>query len=106
MKSFLKSLFLMLICIAFSFKGYGRQTSKRHILWYDKPAANWNEALPIGNGFIHRNATHCRTSFLDAWRESGSIGSSGLFGFFGLSGSEHEIDEINQIDQINQLACL
>ena len=19
-------------------------------LWYDKPAANWNEALPIGNG--------------------------------------------------------
>nr|WP_294948968.1 glycoside hydrolase family 95 protein [uncultured Mucilaginibacter sp.] len=24
----------------------------RNILWYDKPAANWNEALPIGNGFI------------------------------------------------------
>ncbi|SEO78732.1 glycoside hydrolase N-terminal domain-containing protein [Mucilaginibacter sp. OK283] len=21
-------------------------------LWYDKPAANWNEALPIGNGYI------------------------------------------------------
>ncbi|MDP3581292.1 MAG: glycoside hydrolase N-terminal domain-containing protein, partial [Ignavibacteria bacterium] len=19
-------------------------------LWYDRPAANWNEALPIGNG--------------------------------------------------------
>ena len=19
-------------------------------LWYDKPAANWNEALPLGNG--------------------------------------------------------
>ncbi|MDP9047919.1 MAG: glycoside hydrolase family 95 protein, partial [Bacteroidota bacterium] len=24
----------------------------RNLLWYDKPAANWNEALPIGNGFI------------------------------------------------------
>jgi alpha-L-fucosidase 2 len=24
----------------------------RNILWYDKPAANWNEALPLGNGFI------------------------------------------------------
>lgn len=24
----------------------------RNILWYDKPAANWNEALPIGNGHI------------------------------------------------------
>ena len=25
---------------------------QKNILWYDKPAANWNEALPIGNGFI------------------------------------------------------
>jgi len=24
----------------------------KNILWYDKPAANWNEALPIGNGYI------------------------------------------------------
>ncbi|MGZ3754105.1 MAG: glycoside hydrolase family 95 protein [Mucilaginibacter sp.] len=24
----------------------------RNTLWYDKPAANWNEALPIGNGYI------------------------------------------------------
>ncbi len=24
--------------------------SGKHILWYDRPAANWNEALPIGNG--------------------------------------------------------
>ena len=23
-----------------------------HILWYDKPASNWNEALPLGNGFM------------------------------------------------------
>jgi len=25
---------------------------QKNILWYDKPAANWNEALPIGNGYI------------------------------------------------------
>ena len=24
--------------------------SNRQELWFDKPAANWNEALPIGNG--------------------------------------------------------
>src|SRR5690606_36643784 len=23
-----------------------------HLLWYDRPAGNWNEALPIGNGRI------------------------------------------------------
>ena len=25
---------------------------REHLLWYDKPAANWNEALPLGNGFM------------------------------------------------------
>lgn len=24
--------------------------SENHLLWYDRPAQNWNEALPIGNG--------------------------------------------------------
>jgi alpha-L-fucosidase 2 len=24
----------------------------KNILWYDKPAGNWNDALPIGNGYI------------------------------------------------------
>ncbi len=24
----------------------------RYCLWYNKPAANWNQALPLGNGFI------------------------------------------------------
>ena len=24
----------------------------KNILWYNKPASNWNEALPIGNGYI------------------------------------------------------
>lgn len=28
------------------------QDKGRHQLWYNKPANNWNEALPIGNGFI------------------------------------------------------
>jgi alpha-L-fucosidase 2 len=26
------------------------QAAGPHLLWYDRPAANWNEALPIGNG--------------------------------------------------------
>lgn len=25
------------------------ESEKRHVLWYDKPAATWTEALPIGN---------------------------------------------------------
>jgi alpha-L-fucosidase 2 len=25
---------------------------EKNMLWYDKPANNWNEALPIGNGYI------------------------------------------------------
>ncbi len=31
-----------------------RECSKRNcaVLWYDKPAGNWNEALPVGNGRI------------------------------------------------------
>lgn len=24
----------------------------KNVLWYDKPAANWNEALPLGNGYL------------------------------------------------------
>ncbi len=28
------------------------QAQDRNVLWYDKPAANWNEALPLGNGYI------------------------------------------------------
>jgi alpha-L-fucosidase 2 len=32
--------------------GKDKRSSSRKILWYDQPAANWNEALPIGNGFL------------------------------------------------------
>jgi alpha-L-fucosidase 2 len=28
------------------------RSQQRYSLWYDKPASNWNEALPIGNGFL------------------------------------------------------
>ena len=28
------------------------KAQSRYTLWYDKPAANWNQALPIGNGYI------------------------------------------------------
>lgn len=29
-----------------------KEDTQRYKLWYDKPANNWNEALPIGNGTI------------------------------------------------------
>ncbi|WBL24656.1 glycoside hydrolase family 95 protein [Zunongwangia sp. HGR-M22] len=39
--------FLMLLFSAISVKGQAENDLK---LWYNKPAENWNEALPIGNG--------------------------------------------------------
>ncbi|WP_205942628.1 glycoside hydrolase family 95 protein [Pedobacter psychroterrae] len=38
--------------MSFSQAAYAQGKADRNILWYNKPAANWNEALPIGNGFI------------------------------------------------------
>lgn len=43
---------LILIAIGYGPAAYSQSNAERNILWYDKPAANWNEALPIGNGFI------------------------------------------------------
>lgn len=46
-KTILNSFLLLLLCatsVSFS--------QDKNILWYNKPAANWNEALPIGNGYI------------------------------------------------------
>jgi alpha-L-fucosidase 2 len=31
---------------------YTEHDTQRYRLWYNKPAANWNEALPLGNGII------------------------------------------------------
>ncbi len=39
------------VLISFSFLSCKKESvSRENVLWYDKPAANWNEALPLGNG--------------------------------------------------------
>ena len=40
---------LFLLCLA-ACAGSGEKEREAVRLWYDEPAANWNEALPIGNG--------------------------------------------------------
>ena len=43
--------FVMLACIVFFSCGAESQIQQNNlILWYNAPAADWNEALPIGNG--------------------------------------------------------
>ncbi|GAB3821929.1 hypothetical protein GCM10028895_25080 [Pontibacter rugosus] len=45
--------FLLSILCLLSFSAISQPSGKAALkLWYDKPAANWNEALPIGNGRI------------------------------------------------------
>jgi alpha-L-fucosidase 2 len=41
-------LFISLSLASISFPAFSQQSS--YALWYNKPAKNWNEALPIGNG--------------------------------------------------------
>ncbi len=45
-----KSLLSIALCALFSAGGYAQP--KPYVLWYNKPAKDWNEALPIGNGRI------------------------------------------------------
>lgn len=40
---------VFLLCLA-ACSGSGKQEKENVRLWYDAPAANWNEALPVGNG--------------------------------------------------------
>ena len=40
---------LFLLCLV-ACAGSGEKERETVRLWYDEPAANWNEALPIGNG--------------------------------------------------------
>lgn len=50
MKSFLS---VLLTSAVFSFCSaplLGQSPTSQNVLWYKQPAANWNEALPIGNG--------------------------------------------------------
>jgi alpha-L-fucosidase 2 len=42
----MKTLFLLCACVLTA----QSQSSSPLRLWYDQPAANWNEALPVGNG--------------------------------------------------------
>ena len=39
---------IITVCLAFCACANSEQTPLR--LWYNQPAKNWNEALPIGNG--------------------------------------------------------
>jgi alpha-L-fucosidase 2 len=45
-----RSAFFILVLITFVSQVAQAQPDNNLKLWYDKPAANWNEALPIGNG--------------------------------------------------------
>ncbi|MCU0469096.1 MAG: glycoside hydrolase family 95 protein, partial [Arcicella sp.] len=42
----------LIICVIFT--GFSRVSAQNNnqILWYDKPAAVWPEALPIGNSYM------------------------------------------------------
>ncbi len=44
-------LFLGLSCMLNFFTNFAQQSvSKKNILWYESPAENWDNALPVGNG--------------------------------------------------------
>ena len=45
MRKFILSTFAILLALPLS-------AANKHILWYNKPAQNWNEALPIGNSHL------------------------------------------------------
>lgn len=45
----MKNTFLLILSIALSWS-LQASNANRYVLWYDAPAKNWNEALPIGNG--------------------------------------------------------
>lgn len=48
MKRYVPALLLMIIMV--SGCNIGNRSSKEYLLWYDKPATEWTEALPVGNG--------------------------------------------------------
>ena len=41
---------LVVLILLLSMYASSTHASGNHVLWYDQPARNWNEALPIGNG--------------------------------------------------------
>lgn len=42
----------LLVCLLLLFKSIHLMSQERQTLWYDSPACNWNEALPLGNGHL------------------------------------------------------
>jgi len=41
---------VLIILLIYNLPGYGQTDPTDFKIWFNKPAANWNEALPIGNG--------------------------------------------------------
>lgn len=52
MKNYLPGMGLVLLTFIYSINCFGGQLANPLTLWYGKPAAIWEEALPIGNGRI------------------------------------------------------
>ena len=42
----------LIVLIFLTSCSFNKTIEQKQILWYDEPAENWNEALPIGNGHI------------------------------------------------------
>jgi alpha-L-fucosidase 2 len=47
-KRMMKNKFLLILCLALCSSVFAQQ--KKLVLWYNQPAKDWNEALPIGSG--------------------------------------------------------
>lgn len=47
----MKNIFVLILLISLTLS-LKAGNAKRYVLWYDAPAKNWNEALPIGNGSL------------------------------------------------------
>lgn len=45
-----KQTLIFLLFFSLAARSFAQNSSSNLTLWYDKPALNWNEALPIGNG--------------------------------------------------------
>lgn len=43
---------LLVLCLSTTISVSAQNIDPKLLLWYDQPAANWNEALPLGNGAL------------------------------------------------------
>lgn len=51
MKNFKKSTLFLVVILLFAARAFGQSNASPSLkLWYDKPAGQWEEALPLGNG--------------------------------------------------------